>query len=178
MDKGSTINQTRWPAGFISRFEAFIVDLLILTISGLAATWGVQLIIQFFGLNLIFRNLGSGLFAPIIFPIVTLVYFLFFWTFLGYTPGKLLLGLMIVRPDGRKLSLGRSVLRFFGYWVSAIPLFLGFIWIIFDRRRQGWHDKLADTQVLYVPRKSRRAQKNRQSMADRRRNDDTIANQG
>jgi len=39
---------------------------------------------------------------------------------------------------------------FFSYWVSATPLFLGFIWILFDRERQGWHDKLADTHVIYT----------------------------
>jgi uncharacterized RDD family membrane protein YckC len=41
-------------------------------------------------------------------------------------------------------------LRFIGCWISAIPLFFGFIWIIFDRRRQAWHDKLAGTQVIYT----------------------------
>jgi uncharacterized RDD family membrane protein YckC len=90
-------------------------------------------------------------YASLIFSLEILVYYLYFWSFLGYTPGKFLLGLIIVRRDGSKLTLGRAFLRFIGYWVSAIPLFFGFIWIIFDRRRQGWHDKLADTQVIYTP---------------------------
>lgn len=153
MDGESTISQISRPAGFISRLEAFIIDLILLTIGGLFATWIFELIFRFFKLNLIWRNLGSGQYTPVIFSLVILVYFLYFWALLGYTPGKLFLGLKIVRRDGRKLSLGRSFLRFFGYWVSAVPLFLGFIWIIFDHRRQGWHDKLADTQVIYTRRK-------------------------
>jgi uncharacterized RDD family membrane protein YckC len=153
MDGESTIIQNNWPAGFISRLEAFIIDLVILTIGGLAATWLFELIFRFFALNLIFGDLGSAQYAPVIFFLMIVVYFLYFWALLGYTPGKLLLGLKIVRRDGTKLSLGRSFLRFFGYWVSAVPLFLGFIWIIFDHRRQGWHDKLADTQVIYTRKK-------------------------
>jgi uncharacterized RDD family membrane protein YckC len=156
MDVDSTIIQKDRPAGFISRLEAFMIDLLALTISGVAATWIFELIFRFFLLNRIFSNLGSLQYSSVIFALVILAYYLYFWGFLGYTPGKFLLGLRIVRRDGRKLSIGRSLLRFFGYWVSALPLFLGFAWIIFDRRRQGWHDKLADTQVIYTGRKSPR----------------------
>jgi uncharacterized RDD family membrane protein YckC len=67
----------------------------------------------------------------------------------GFTPGKGLLGLRIVRTDGQRVKLGAAVLRFIGYWLSALVLFLGFIWIIVDRRRQGWHDKLGRTVVIY-----------------------------
>lgn len=150
----STKIQTNQPAGFISRLEAFFIDLIILTLVGVGATWVFESISRFFALNLIWGDLRSQQYAPFIFFLVILVYFLFFWALLGYTPGKLLLGLKIVRRDGRKLSLGRSFLRFFCYWISAFPLFLGFIWIIFDRRRQGWHDKLAGTQVIYIPKKT------------------------
>lgn len=159
MDNELTTIKTNSPAGFISRFEAFIIDLIILTIVALSATWLFELIFRFFALNLFFGNLGSGQYAPFISSLMVLVYFLYFWTFLGYTPGKLLLGLKIVRRDGSKLSLGRAILRFFGYWISAVPLFLGFIWIIIDHRRQSWHDKLADTQVIYTRTKSPRVQK-------------------
>jgi uncharacterized RDD family membrane protein YckC len=147
------------PAGFVSRFEAFIIDLIILTVVALGVNWFLELMIRFFALNLIFGDISSQQYAPVLFFIIILFYYLFFWAVLGYTPGKLLLGLKIIRQDGRKLSLGRSILRFFGYWVSAIPLFLGFIWVILDRKRQGWHDKLADTQVIYFQRKSIKPQK-------------------
>jgi uncharacterized RDD family membrane protein YckC len=85
-----------------------------------------------------------------IFSAVIVVYYLFFWTLLGYTPGKFLLGLKIVRRNGSKLGLGRAIVRFIGYWISIIPLGLGFIWIILDSKREGWHDKLAGTHVIYT----------------------------
>ena len=81
-----------------------------------------------------------------------LVYFLFFWVLVGFTPGMGLVGLRLSQCDGQRLGPGRAIVRYIGYWVSFIFLGLGFIWILFDRRRQGWHDKLAGTCVIYFDR--------------------------
>jgi uncharacterized RDD family membrane protein YckC len=80
-------------------------------------------------------------------------YSTFFWSLVGFTPGKALLGLKVVRKDGGRVSFGRALLRFFAYWISMLPLFLGFFWVLWDSNRQGWHDKIAGTQVLYNPKK-------------------------
>ena len=73
-----------------------------------------------------------------------------FWRYCGATPGKLAVALKVVdaRTGGRP-STGRLVLRFLGYLVSALPLYLGFLWIAVDRRKQGWHDKIAGTVVIH-----------------------------
>jgi uncharacterized RDD family membrane protein YckC len=56
----------------------------------------------------------------------------------------------IVTADGlRQPSTGRLIGRFLAYFVSIIPSFLGFLWIAFDKRKQGWHDKLAGTVVIH-----------------------------
>jgi len=75
-----------------------------------------------------------------------------FWAERGATPGKQALGVMIVdaRTGGRP-PLGRLVLRYVGYLLSALPLLLGFFWALWDPRRQGWHDKLAGTVVVVRP---------------------------
>lgn len=71
------------------------------------------------------------------------------WTRLGATPGKLLMNCRVVdAASGQPPSLGQAVLRYLGYILSALPLGLGFLWVIWDRRRQGWHDKLARTLVV------------------------------
>jgi uncharacterized RDD family membrane protein YckC len=150
MEDVSQESSSNQPAGFFSRFEAFIIDLILLSLSGVIAAWVIRQIISFFQLKLFWDRLPVVLPITFFSTVYVLLYVLFFWTLLGYTPGKMLLGLKIVRRGGQRLTLGRSLLRFIGYWVSAIPLFLGFLWIIFDRRRQGWHDKLADTQVIYT----------------------------
>ena len=81
-----------------------------------------------------------------LFPVA---YFIGFWTWLGKTPGMMLFGLRVAREtDGSKPSLGRSFLRYVGYWLSWIALFIGFIWVAFDSRKQGWHDKIAGTVVV------------------------------
>jgi uncharacterized RDD family membrane protein YckC len=72
-----------------------------------------------------------------------------FWISRQATPGKMALQLRVVdAKTGGTLTIGQSLIRYVGYYVSAIPLFIGFIWVAFDPRKQGWHDKLANTVVI------------------------------
>jgi uncharacterized RDD family membrane protein YckC len=74
---------------------------------------------------------------------------LLFWRAYGATPGKIAVAAKIVDArTGAAPSTGRLALRLAGYLVSAAPLYLGFLWIAFDRRKQGWHDKIAGTVVI------------------------------
>jgi uncharacterized RDD family membrane protein YckC len=50
--------------------------------------------------------------------------------------------------DGGPLSIGQAVIRLIGYWVSSAVLYLGFIWVLIDKRRRGWHDLIAGTVVV------------------------------
>ncbi len=82
----------------------------------------------------------------LVLPIVALV---LFWRFKGATPGKMLISAKIVSVrTGGEPSTGQLLGRFLGYLVSLLPFCLGFIWIAFDKRKQGWHDKLAGTVVV------------------------------
>jgi uncharacterized RDD family membrane protein YckC len=67
---------------------------------------------------------------------------------LGATPGKLVLGLRVVRPDGGKVSLGRAIGRYFAKMLSAIILGIGYIMAAFDKEKRGLHDIIADTRVI------------------------------
>ena len=76
-------------------------------------------------------------------------YVVVFWHWRSATPGKIVLGLLVVNArTGQAPGLGQAIGRYFAYFVSALPLCLGFIWIAFDSRKQGWHDKLAGTVVV------------------------------
>ena len=81
---------------------------------------------------------------------LTLILTVALWVkFLG-TPGKLLLCCQVVDADtGCALSVKQAVIRYLGYYVSIFTLFIGFLWIIWDKRKQGFHDKIANTVVLY-----------------------------
>jgi uncharacterized RDD family membrane protein YckC len=78
-----------------------------------------------------------------------LLYHVIFWSWRGGTLGQLVLGIQVRREsDGRRIGLGRSVLRYVGWLISAWVLYIGLIWAAFDRRKQGWHDKIAGTLVI------------------------------
>lgn len=75
---------------------------------------------------------------------------LFLWqAFLSTTPGKLLLGCRIV--DSRTfepIQPSQAAIRCLGYAISALPIFMGFGWVLLSRRRQAWHDLMAKTLVV------------------------------
>jgi len=89
----------------------------------------------------------------IIWFIIPIVYIVAFWTWRGQTPGKIALGIKIIRTDGSSIDLERSVLRYVGYIISAFIFMIGYLWIAFDSRKQGIHDKIADTYVIRLPRR-------------------------
>ena len=80
----------------------------------------------------------------------SIFYYIGFWTTDGQTMGKTIIGLKVIRTDGTQLSVGRALLRYIGYIVSASLFSIGFLWADFDPKRQGWHDKLAGTLVVYA----------------------------
>lgn len=81
-----------------------------------------------------------------IFPVAAV---LLFWRFRSATPGKMVFSLIIVDAKTyQRPSTGKLILRYLGYFVSTIFFCLGFLWIAFDKRKQGWHDKIAGTVVI------------------------------
>jgi uncharacterized RDD family membrane protein YckC len=74
-----------------------------------------------------------------------------FWSYRSATPGKMATSTRIVDAEsGGAPSTKQCVVRYLGYFVSIFGLFLGFLWVAFDRRKQGWHDKMARTVVIYT----------------------------
>jgi uncharacterized RDD family membrane protein YckC len=121
-------------AGAGQRFLAFIIDAIILGV-----------------VNQILTNLSgqdpaasTGLST-----LVGILYVIGFWqAWNGQTPGKRVMGIRVVKTDGSAFGLVPAILRYVGYFVSGIALLLGYIWILFDKDKQGWHDKIAGTYVV------------------------------
>jgi uncharacterized RDD family membrane protein YckC len=145
-------------AGFISRAVAFVLDLIGMSAAVLATIALAQSALGFFTLYGVMghRVVESASFQAVISAVfdvmaaaIAIAYPVGFWVLLGQTPGKLLMGVRITRGAGQPLTVRRALLRYLGYWLSALPLGLGFLWVLIDDRRQAWHDKLADTYVVY-----------------------------
>jgi uncharacterized RDD family membrane protein YckC len=141
---------------------ALVIDIVIVTAGAVVLGLVISLITNFFGLGAeqlkagssgeilqVVRTLTVALSALAVLLFVPL-YFIVLWTLAGATPGKRLLGLRIVHRGQATLSWPRALWRYIGYFLSALPLFLGYLWVLGDRQRQGWHDKLADTLVVYA----------------------------
>ncbi|MEW6551183.1 MAG: RDD family protein [Campylobacterota bacterium] len=72
-----------------------------------------------------------------------------FWLYKSATPGKMIFKLKVVdATTGNVLTVGQAIGRYLAYFLASIPLLLGIIWIVFDNKKQGWHDKLANTAVI------------------------------
>jgi uncharacterized RDD family membrane protein YckC len=95
-----------------------------------------------------YPTLAAEVLLNLIFGLLVLL----FWVSRQATPGKLALRLRIVDArTGGHAPCGRLVLRYAGYLVSALPLGLGYLWMLWDRRRQTWQDKLGETLVVRDP---------------------------
>jgi uncharacterized RDD family membrane protein YckC len=144
-------------AGFWRRAAAFAIDIVALSvISSLCMPY------QYFGFMKLwnpdmFQNISEWLILPqlilgnLLSVLVAVAYFIIFWVWRGQTPGKMVMGIKIIRPDGSNMTPSIAFLRYLGYIISTLVLFIGFIWIAFDKQKQGFHDKIAGTFVVVVP---------------------------
>ncbi len=131
-------------AGFWIRTAAAIIDsilLLIIIVPTLTGIYGTG-----YWFSGVFIQGAWDVLINYLLPVVAVVVF---WIYKSATPGKMITNLVIIdAKTGGKPSTGQFIGRYLGYYVAAIPLFLGIIWVGFDQRKQGWHDKLAGTLVV------------------------------
>jgi uncharacterized RDD family membrane protein YckC len=82
--------------------------------------------------------------------VVSILYYVVLWS-RGGTIGQRLLKLRVVdATTGANISMGKAFLRYIGLIIAAIPCYLGLLWVIWDPRKQGWHDKIAGTVVTHT----------------------------
>lgn len=121
-------------AGFWRRLGGTIIDGILLAIIGIV-------------LQVALKGAGSALSL-----LVGLAYFtLFVGAKRGQTPGMSAMGIRVISFDGSgSIGYGRAFIRWIGGYISAIALFLGFLWMLWDREKQCWHDKMASDVVVPV----------------------------
>lgn len=133
-------------AGFWIRLAASIIDTILIMI----LTW--PLLLWIYGTDYLTNNqFVKGPADFVISYVVPALLVILLWVKCRGTPGKLLLGLRVIDArSGGNLDLLQSVIRYFSYLISMIPLCLGFIWIAFDPKKQGFHDKIAKSLVVKI----------------------------
>jgi len=131
-------------AGFWLRFAATIIDTIWLVALTMALGW-LAYGTYYFSTTELLLGWVDFLISYVLPFVITLL----FWAWRSATPGKLLLGMKIVDAETLgKVSNGRLALRYLGYYVSTFGLLLGFLWVAWDKKKQGWHDKIAGTVVV------------------------------
>ena len=138
-------------AGLVSRTLALTFDTVLLTsaivLVGTVIGAGISLVVP--GDAHVHVGMGLVTAALAAWWLILGAYLVCFWTLAGQTPGMRVMGLRVASVDGRSLRLGRAVLRLTGMVLAALPLMAGYALILVDDRRQGLHDKLAHTSVVY-----------------------------
>ena len=141
------------PAGFTRRFIAFIIDRFILwVVLSLIVSYilGVSNSFQNFDYNIDMYNWGN-LFSRqfLVTELLLMAYFVVSETSSWQaTIGKRMMGMKVVTTNYQKLEIKDAILRYLSKYLSMAVMGLGFIWIIFDDKKQGWHDKIANTFII------------------------------
>ena len=130
--------------GFWMRTWAFVLDTILILLVVMPLGWMIYGDEFFADSTEVYAGPADMLLT--IFPVIAVI---LFWHYKSATPGKMAISARIVDArTGNKPSSGQFIRRYFAYFLSSLPLGLGFFWIAWDRRKQGWHDKLASTVVV------------------------------
>lgn len=133
MAKNPVIGRKNIPSGFQyasfdKRLSAFALDLAIL-----------------FMLVIVFRRIASFI------SLFAVVYFIYCWVAMdGQTIGNKLMKIKVLQDNGKSLDIATGIIRYVGYIVGFFGVGIGYLWVIFDKKKQGWHDKIAKTIVVEV----------------------------
>ncbi len=125
-------------AGPMQRFAAFVIDVIVLSV----------IIVVLGTIGVI--DIGDPSSADqALEAVVSFGYYILLTAAFGATLGKMALGMRVVDESGQKAGFFKVLIReTIGKIVSAIVFLLGYIWILFDGKRQGWHDKIGGTLVV------------------------------
>ena len=131
--------------GFWIRAAAGFIDVTVI-----GAIWALM--------DIFHAPLSTDLIAYVAYP----VYYVALTGLRGQTLGKMALGIMVVNAQGEVPGIGRAAFReIVGKFVSEIAIFLGYLWVGWDKRKRGWHDHIAKTYVVRAPGRRERPARQR-----------------
>lgn len=139
--------------GFASRFIARIIDNVLIFLFSLLGVFLLVVIgISFVPLGAL---TGAGFVAVLFYPIILgIYYYIYFTGKYSTTFGKQAMNAHVCKTDETKpIGYLKSFARYIGHYVNLLTFLIGYLWIIFDKRKQGFHDKIAGTVVVFEDKK-------------------------
>ena len=135
-------------AGLVTRAVALGIDALV--INGIAVITGalINLIASFFGSNNTISPLEAAL-GGAVWLAWGALYYTVFWSVTGQTPGDRILGIRVYSTASDQIHLRQAFVRYWAMLLAFLPLGAGFIGVLTDDRRRGWHDRIANTVVRW-----------------------------
>jgi uncharacterized RDD family membrane protein YckC len=137
-------------AGLATRVVSFTIDAALIAVVDVIVGVGAALILSLLhiphGLRTILAVIGAAGFI-----LGSVAYFVIFWSTTGQTPGARLMQIQVLTADLERLKPRRALVRCVGVILAALPLFLGFVPILYDTRRRGFQDQFAHTVVIEAP---------------------------
>lgn len=134
-------------AGFWRRWGAIFIDGIIMYVINIPANLGFQAAMAGMGDNTMLIPLAIVLYICML--VVPATYMIWMHGKYGATLGKKALGIKVVMSDGRPITYGRAIGRYFAYMLSGIILYIGYLMAAFDSEKRALHDHMCDTRVIY-----------------------------
>lgn len=150
---GSATDEEVRYAGLATRVISFTIDAGLIALVDVIAGVGAALILGLLhiphGLRTVLLAVGAAAFI-----LGSIAYFVIFWSTTGQSPGARVMQIRVLTTDGAPVRPKWAIVRCIGVVLAALPLFAGFVRILFDSRRRGFQDRLARTVVVETPQPS------------------------
>jgi uncharacterized RDD family membrane protein YckC len=144
--------------GLSTRALAIVIDAALIGLVAVVAEVGAALVISLLHLPKQVKGVLVAI-AAVIYILWTIGYFVGFWSTTGQTPGARVMRIRVVTSKGARLGPKRALVRLVGMVLAALPLFAGYLLILFDDKRRGFQDRFAGTLVVEAPELSIAAQR-------------------
>ena len=139
--------------GLYTRVIAFVLDAALINLVAIVVAVGASLILSLFHIPKELKTVLAAI-AGAAYIVWSIGYFVAFWSSTGQTPGSRLMQIRVVTANGGPFRPRRAILRCIGLVLAALPLFAGYVLILFDGKRRGFQDRLAGTLVVEAPQLS------------------------
>jgi uncharacterized RDD family membrane protein YckC len=137
-------------AGLATRIVSFTIDAALITVVDVIIGVGAALILSLLHIPHDLRTI-LALIGAAAYVLGSIAYFAIFWSTTGQTPGARLMQIQVLTADLKPVKPKRALLRCLGVILAALPLFIGFVPILYDSKRRGFQDQFAHTVVIDAP---------------------------